>query len=352
MSSTSTSAPRSFLRPQVWLVVVLAAVAALTVAACGDDDGPRELVVLTHESFDATDEVIARFEEQHDATVTIVEGGDSNEIVNRAVLSAGNPEGDVLFGIDNLIFPRVVDAGVFEPYTSEARSTIPEDIRAQFGDSDLVTPIDYGYVNLNMDGSIDDPPPATFQDLLDERWRGRIAVQDPATSSPGLQFLISTIAHFGEGAWQDFWRGLRENDVLITDGWTEAYYTHFSLYGGDRALVVSYTTSPAAEVLFGELEEPPSINVIPDGVLFRQVEAAGVLAGADEPELAQAFIDFMLGEEFQSQIPETMFVYPLIETETPEWWSWAEVDVTPATVEVTEEQIDRWLEEWTTIMRR
>jgi thiamine transport system substrate-binding protein len=336
------------------LLPALVTIALLTLAACGDDDGePQELVLLTHASFDATDAVLARFEEEHNATVTIVEAGDANELVNRAVLSAGNPEGDVLFGIDNLIFPRVVEAEVFEPYTPEARGTIPADILAQFGDSDLVTPIDYGYVNINMDASVEQEPPATFEDLLDEQWRGQLVVLDPATSSPGLQFLVSTIAHFGEGGWQDFWRGLRENDVLITDGWTDAYYTQFSLYGGDRTLVVSYTTSPAAEVFFGEgLTEPPSINVIPDGVLFRQVEAAGVLRGTDEPELARAFIDFMLSEEFQTQIPETMFVYPVMNTETPEWWSWANVEVTPATVQITEEQLDAWLSEWTAIMRQ
>src|SRR5690606_1689498 len=139
-------------------------------------------------------------------------------------------------------FPRVVDEDVFEPYTSSARGSIPADILGQFEDSDLVTPIDYGYVDLNMDASSEEPAPTTFEELLDPRWRGKIAVQDPATSSPGLQFLVSTIAHFGDGNWQEFWRGLRENDVLITSGWDEAYYTHFSLYGGDRTLVVSYTT--------------------------------------------------------------------------------------------------------------
>ena len=176
----------------------------------------------------------------------------------------------------------------------------------------------------------------------------------PATSSPGLQFLATTMAHFGEGGWQQFWRNLRANDVQIVFGWTDAYYTQFSFYGGDRPLVVSYTTSPAAEFFFSEepLSEPPTRNVVP-APLFRQVEAAAVLAGADHEDLAGEFIDFMLGDAFQRQIPETMFVYPVIDgLELPDWWRWADVAVEPAVLDPSAADVERWVLEWTQIMRR
>ncbi|MEE8421585.1 MAG: thiamine ABC transporter substrate-binding protein [Dehalococcoidia bacterium] len=326
---------------------------AWLLVACGDDGGPKTLTVLTHDSFDAMEEVIAAFEQEHNVTVTIVKGGDANQVVNRAILNAGNPEADVLFGVDNLAFRRAVEADVFDGYKAKRRGDIPASILAQFGDSDAVTPIDFGYVNINADRAAGDPP-STFEELTTEQWRGKLVVEDPATSSPGLQFLASTVAYFGEGGWQDFWRALRENDVLITDGWEDAYYTHFSRWGGDRPLVVSYTTSPAAEVFFADppVDEPPTLNVIP-GPLFRQVEAAGVLKGADEKKLARAFIDFMLSDAFQQQIPETMFVYPVIPgVETPDWWQWAEVDVEAASLDVDQAEIDRWIREWTEIMRR
>jgi len=359
-----------------WLIVALA---ASMLVACGDDEGSgpaagptgaatetatstaspagetRELVLLTHDSFDARDDVIAAFEAQYNARLTILKGGDANEMVNRAILNAGNPEGDLLFGADNLTFERALDANVFEPYTATGRDAVPADIRAAIGDSTAVTPIDYGFVDLNLDVASGLEPPATFEDLTTEAWRGRLVVEDPSTSSPGLQFLASTVAYFGEDGdytWRDFWADLRANDVLISDGWTDAYYTQFTLAGGDRPLVVSYTTSPAAEVFFGELDEPPTLNVIP-GPLFRQVEVAGVLAGAKQPELARSFIDFMLSEAFQTQIPETMFVYPVLPgTATPEWWSWAAIEVQPATIEASQADIDRWVEQWTEIMRR
>ena len=330
-----------------------APIAALLLAACGSDE-PRELVVLTHDSFDATETLIAEFEEEHNATVTFVSGGDANAIVNRAILNAGNPEADVLYGVDNLTFRRALEANVFAEFEAERRDEVAQDIRDQLDDSLAVTPIDYGFVALNFDLAAGDPP-AGLEALTEEEWRGRLVVQDPATSSPGLQFLATTVAHFGEEGdytWRDYWAALRANDVLIADGWTEAYNTHFSLYGGDRPVVVSYTTSPAAEVLFGELEEPPTANVI-TGPLFRQVEAAAVLDGANEEDLAGDFIDFMLSEDFQRQIPETMFVYPALSTgDEPEWWRFAEVSAETAELDASQEDIDRWVAEWTEIMRR
>jgi thiamine transport system substrate-binding protein len=247
---------------------------------------------------------------------------------------------------------------VFAAPRAVRRAELPADVRAQFGESEEVTPVDYGYVALNFDRA-QGRPPERFEELTRPAWRGKLVVEDPTTSSPGLQFLATTVAHFGEGgaySWRDFWRELRRNDVLVVDGWDAAYNTHFTRNKGDRPLVVSYTTSPAAEVFFSEgaLSEPPTVNVLPAGAqLFRQVEAAGVLAGAREPELARTFIDFLLSDEFQRQIPETMFVYPVIPgTATPEWWRWARIDVQPASLRADAATIDRWLREWTEVMRR
>lgn len=342
------------------LITMLLALTASMVTACAPPDGgaPTELKVLVHSSFDASKDVIRAFEEEHNAKVTLLKGGDANQIVNRALLNAGNPEADVLYGIDNLTFPRVAGKGIFEDFTATRRNQIPADVRAQFGDSRAVTPIDYGYVALNFDRSQGEPP-QKFEDLTQAIWRNKVVVEDPATSSPGLQFLASTVAHFGESGqytWRNYWADLRRNGVLVTDGWDAAYNKEFSRNGGSRPVVVSYTTSPAAEVFFseGKLTEPPTLNVIPtDAKLFRQVEAAGVLAGAKQPELGRKFIDFMLRDAFQKQIPETMFVYPVISgIALPEWWKWASVSVQASPLQVDAATVDRWIREWTETMRR
>ena len=333
------------------LLAAAAALAALALA-CGDDEA-ETLVVLTHDSFNVTTELIEEFEREHGVEVELIPAGDAGELVNRAILNAGNPEGDLMFGVDSLNFQRAIAAGVFVEYRAARRDEVPAEVRAPFGDSLLLTPIDFGWVDLNFDPMAGEPP-ATLEELTEPRWRGQLVVQDPATSSPGLQFLATTVAHFGEGGWQQFWRDLRANDTLVTFGWSEAYQTHFTHNGGDRPLVVSYTTSPAAEFFFAEepLDEPPTHNVIP-APLFRQVEAAAVLAGAEHPGLAGKFIDFMLSDAFQRQIPETMFVYPVIGgLDLPAWWAWADVAVEPAVLNPSAEDIEGWVLEWTEIMRR
>lgn len=320
--------------------------------ACGEDK-PTSLTVVTHESFDVTKALIEKFENKHNVTVTFIAAGDANEVVNRAILNAGNPEGDVLFGIDNLNFHGAVETGVFSEFRAKRRNEIAPDILNQFENSLFLTPIDFGYVNLNFDAAAGEPP-QTLEELIEPQWRGKLVVEDPGRSSPGLQFLATTVAYFGEGAWQEYWRALRKNDVAIASGWSEAYYSHFSLYDGDRPIVVSYTTSPAAEVFFAEgaITEPPTLNIIP-APLFRQVEAAGILAGSKNKDLAGKFIDFMLSDGFQRQIPETMFVYPAIDgTETPEFWRWAQVSIEPAQLESSADEITRWIREWTEIMLR
>ena len=328
----------------------IASAEATPTATPGDE---ITLTVVTHESFDVSTALVEQFEDEYNVTLRFIPAGDANEVVNRAILNAGNPEGDVLFGVDNLSFHRAVDAGVFTEFVAERRDEIPTELRAAFGDSALLTPIDFGYVTLNFDPA-EGSPPQTLEELTQPRWRGKLVVEDPGRSSPGLQFLATTIAYFGEGRWQQFWRDLRENDVAIVGGWSEAYYSRFTIYEGDRPLVVSYTTSPAAEVFFAEepIDEPPTVNVIPSP-LFRQVEAAGILAGTEHRELAGEFIDFMLSDAFQRQIPETMFVYPVIgDLETPDFWQWAEVSVEPAQLEVSSDEITRWIGEWTEIMLR
>ncbi len=333
-------------------IAMLVGVLLLGAAACGDDE-PRELTVLTHDSFDMEEELLARFEEEHNARVTLIGGGDANEIVSRAILNAGNPEADLLFGVDNLSYHRALAVGVFEPYEAERRGDLPAEFLEAVGGTLELTPIDYGFVDINVDREAGlEELPASLEDLADPRWRGALVVQDPATSSPGLQFLALTVALLGEGDWQEFWGALRENDVRVTDGWTAAYYTEFTRNGGQSPLVVSYTSSPAAEVFFGELDEPPT-QTLAAWPLLRQVEAAGVLAGAEERELAGAFIDFMLSDAFQAQIPGTMFVYPAIPgVSTPEWWRWAEVDAESVVLNASAEEIDRWVSEWTEIMLR
>jgi len=314
------------------------ALAGLLLAACGSnavtaspdvngpppsDEQPGELVLLTHNAFAVDDDVRAEFEEQQRATVRVLKVSDAGLMVNQAILAKGAPVADVLYGVDNSFLSRALDAGIFDPYTSAGLGTVPAAL--QVDPSQRVTPIDYADVCLNYDRTAFDstvPAPTTLDDLIGARYRGMTVVENPATSSPGLAFLLATVARFGESGgftWRDYWTALRSNDVRIEDSWETAYYDAFSGGGstGDRPIVVSYATSPAAEVVFGPSAAPgASPAAAPTGVVtdgcFRQIEFAGLLTGArtEARPLAQAWIDFMLSRRFQEDMPLQMYVFP------------------------------------------
>lgn len=309
--------------------LVVLAVASAALAACGDDDGAEEgrgtVRLLTHESFNVSDDVLAAFTEASGYEVEIVAGGDAGSVVNQAILSAGNPQGDVLYGIDTTFLSLGLDEDLFEPYESPALDAVPDEL--EIDDAHRVTPIDLGDVCLNYDKAFFAAPgapplPASLADLTDPAYRDLLVVQDPATSSPGLAFLAATVETFGDDGWEAFWDGLRANGVRVASDWTDAYYAHFSGGGGsegDRPLVVSYASSPPAEVVFADppVDEPPT-GVI-EASCIRQVEYAGVLAGAGEAEGARALLDFLLSERFQADLPLSMFVFPVREgTALPE----------------------------------
>jgi len=336
-------------------------VLAIAPVACTGAAQPTEVVLMTHDSFAISDDVIAAFEEQHGVEVRLLRAGDAGSMVNQAILTRESPLADVLFGIDNTFLSRALEAGIFEAYESPDAGLVPASLRLDA--QNRVTPVDYGDVCLNYDRdafSASDAAPTSLEDLADARHGGRLVVENPATSSPGLAFMLATIARFGDSGdytWLDYWRDLRANDVLVTSGWEEAYYERFSggAGEGERPIVVSYATSPVAEVVFADPQpdEAPT-GVVTDGC-FRQIEFAGVLAGTQRPEIARRLIDFMLGPTFQADIPLNMFVFPSTDVELPAAFveHAAQVEA-PITIEpsLIDANRERWLEEWTNVVLR
>jgi thiamine transport system substrate-binding protein len=276
----------------------------------------RSLTLMAHDSFFLPEGVIEAFEVAHGVEVRLLPAGDAGSMVNQAILTVDRPLADVLYGVDNTFLSRALEAGIFEPYRSTELDSVPAEL--QLDPQHRVTPIDYGDVCLNLDreafGEDGLPWPETLEDLVDPVYAGKVVVENPATSSPGLAFLLATVAYFGPGGWADYWAALRDNRVIVTSGWEEAYYGYFSGGGGsegDAPIVVSYASSPAAEVVFGP---DPEASVSPTAALdsgcFRQVEFAGILRGTDEPELAGALIDHLLGPVAQAELPLAMYVHP------------------------------------------
>jgi thiamine transport system substrate-binding protein len=285
----------------------------LLLAACGDDDGPTSIRLLSHDSFrDAvTDETFAAFTEETGIRVEVIAAGDAGSMVNQAVLSRDNPLADVLFGIDDTYLSRALDNDLFVAHRPDAVDDLDPSLLIP---GDLATPIDYGDVCLNYDKdwfeANDVPVPTSLEDLRDPEIASLLVVTHPATSSPGLAFLLATIETYGEDDWHGFWEDLVAGGMRVVTSWSTAYYEAFTRYGGDRPIVLSYASSPPAEVMFADepLDEAPT-GVVTDGC-YRQVEYAGILSGTAHEEAAGRLIDFMLSVEFQETIPENWFVYP------------------------------------------
>jgi thiamine transport system substrate-binding protein len=318
------------------------------------------LTVMTHDSFEVSTDLVTAFEKANNVKLVFLKSGDAGSALNKAILSKDAPLADVFYGVDNTFLSRALQAGIFEAYNSAALKVIPDAF--QLDSSQQLLPVDYGDVCINYDkawfSSHNLPVPQTFEDLLKPEYKGLLVMENPASSSPGLAFLLATISHFGETAYLDYWKGLRSNGVIVVEDWSTAYYTNFSASSGrgPQPLVVSYASSPAAEVVYAttKLTEAPTGSLTGVGTCFRQVEFVGILKGTQQRDLAEKFVDFMLGIPFQQDMPLQMFVYPVnpLAQLPVEFIQYAQVSDQPASLPPAEiaQKRDAWIAAWAEIV--
>jgi|JI10StandDraft_1071094.scaffolds.fasta_scaffold215529_2 thiamine transport system substrate-binding protein len=334
---------------QVQKVLLAGLAGVVLLAACSDDAGPATPAAVTLVAYDSfptkgtpLNDALATFTADTGIAVRIVSAGDAGTMVTKAVLTAGNPEGDVMWGVDNTLLSAATDGNVFE------------------GEP---VPVDFGDVCVNYDiawfAERGIAPPATLDDLLLPEYAGLLVVQNPSTSSPGLAFLLATVANSGDDGWQQYWAGLRANGVEVADSWDSAYYERFSGAGGsagDKPLVVSYGSSPPAEVVFADPPRTDAPTGVAEATCFRQTEYAGVLRGTEHPAEAAQLLQFLLGEQFQQELPLNLFVYPVSpDTPLPDVFTQFAVvpsdpfAIEPATIAANRQQ---WQDQWTEIVLR
>jgi thiamine transport system substrate-binding protein len=344
----------------------LAVVFVITLVACGKDSNDKvshtpssastgvagqTISVVTHSSFAVSDSVLKEFSDRTGITVQLLKGDDAGAVVNQAILTKDHPQGDVLYGIDNTLLSKGLDSGLFEPYTSPERTSIDSSFDLD-STQHRVTPIDETDVCLNYDKRV--VTPTSLDDLKQPAFKDKVVVENPATSSTGLAFLLATVAKYGPDRYLDYWKALKANGVKVDDGWEQAYNTDFTLGSGGtgtRPVVVSYATSPPADVVFAS---PPKMTTdvgVVDDACYRQIEFAGVLKGTTHADAAHAFIDFLLSKPFQEDMPLNMFVYPVRkDAALPE--AFTTYSTKPANaVDIPQEQIhqnrEQWIKDWT-----
>jgi len=339
-----------------------AALVALTSCSVGGstaDAGSRTktVVVASHDSWAMPKSVIKAFEKKTGYTVKIETNGDAGQLTNKLVLTKNAPIADLAYGVDNTFESRAVQAGVYAPYTPKDQPTSTRRFEpADATEAQALTPVDYGDVCVNVDDTWfakhHTTEPRTLDDLTKPAYKNLLVTPGAATSSTGLAFLLGTVGKYGENGWQGYWKKLVANGVKVDAGWSDAYEVDFTGGGGkgDRPIVVSYASSPPFTIPDGASK--PTTSALLD-TCFRQVEYAGVLNGARNPKGAQAFIDFMLGRQFQSALPDNMYVYPAdTSVALPATWSkFAAVAPKPFTVapQTVSANRDAWLRAWSDI---
>jgi thiamine transport system substrate-binding protein len=333
----------------------------LLVAACAPQPAvPHTLTVMTHDSFAASGSVVQAFEQANNAKVTFIKSGDAGAALNKAILSKAAPLADVFYGVDNTFLSRALSSDIYEPYASPALRNIPAEF--QLDPTDRALPVDYGDVCINYDKAYFSEHslaiPQSLEDLAKPDYKGLLVTENPASSSPGLAFVLATIKHFGDPGYLDYWKQLRQNGVVVVDGWETAYYTNFSGSSGrgPQPMVVSYNTSPAAEVVLAPTPpaDSPDASILGADTCFRQIEFVGILKGTANLALAQKFVDFMLSAQFQADMPLQMYVYPVLTgVALPDAFvKYSPLPTQPVTLppDTIAQNRDAWIQGWTAVV--
>ncbi len=322
----------------------------------------RTLTVLAHESFALSDKVLQQFEQANNVKVQLIKQGDAGQALSRAILTKDNPEADVFFGVDNTFMGRALDAGILDTYQPIGLANVPKEF--QLDPTQHLIPIDYGDVCLNYDKAYFEQkklqPPQTLKDLTKPEYKNLLVIENPAGSSPGLAFMLATVSALGEDRWLGFWADLKKNGVKVVEDWNTAYYTEFSGSSGKgpRPIVVSYASSPPAEVIFANppIDQAPTAAITASKTCFRQIEFAGILKGSKNRDLAEKWMDFMLSVPYQEDLPLNQFVYPINpQAKLPDAFAkWSTVAQEPAnlTSQAISQNREKWIEEWTNAVLR
>ncbi|MEU9102519.1 thiamine ABC transporter substrate-binding protein [Streptomyces sp. NPDC048361] len=351
-----------------------AALGVATLAACGGSDGKKAsgtasgsgsktVTLVSHDSFAASDAVLKAFTSQTGYTVKVLKSGDAGAALNQEILTKGSPRGDVFFGVDNTLLSRALDNGIFTPYEAKGLDRVPAEDQLDQA-KHRVTPIDTGDICVNYDKKYFTDkklsPPQSFDDLIKPEYRDLLVTENVATSSPGLGFMLGSVAKYGDSGWQDYWKKLKANGVKVDDGWEQAYNTDFSGSAGgkkakgDRPLVVSYASSPPAEVIYADPKPTEAPTGVATGTCFRQTEFAGLLKGAKNEAGGKALLDFLISKKFQEDMPLQMFVDPVAKDAAvpAEFTKFGAKITNSATVapDTIAKNRDQWVKTWSSLV--
>ena len=311
----------------------------------------KEVVIYSYDSFGQTlMEMMEKYmAEKYQAKVRFVLFEDTGAMYTRLLMEKKKPQADVVIGLDEVYLVDAKRDDLFRAYKPKAFAQIREEL--VFAKDFYLVPFDYGYITFNYDSELLPKPPKTYAELIKPEYNKKIVIPNPTTSSPGQAFLLSTIAYFGEDKYLDFWKELKKNILEMPSNWSLAYgiYTN-----GEAPLVLSYGTSPVYHLVYDKTERYQALVL--DQVSWAQIEGAGIVKGAKNPELAEAVIDYLLSLELQEALTESQFMYPVrVDAKLPTSFRIAaqakEILNRRLDLQEIHDKLEQWLKDWENVMR-
>ena len=304
----------------------------------------EKLTIYTYDSFVSEwgpGPIIEKiFEEKHNADLEFVAVDSAATLLNKVILEGDTTKADIVLGLDMNLFDLAEQSGLFSSYNID---DINNSLNLPLNwESTKFVPYNYGYFSFVYNEANLESPPRSMDELINST-NARIVIQDPRTSTPGLGLLTWMKALYGDKA-GDEWKKLNKKIISVTKGWTDAYYNFFM--AGEADMVLSYTTSPAAHIMFEERYDILATTFEEGNYIT--IEFAGILNNSKNKDLANRFLSFILSEEFQSVIPSTNIMYPVTNIkDLPEAFDKLEV---PKFIQMDPKEInknkEKWIDEW------
>ena len=304
----------------------------------------EKLTIYTYDSFVSEwgpGPIIEKiFEEKHNANVEFVAVDSAATLLNKVILEGDTSKADIVLGLDMNLFDLAEQSGLFTTHNiNDINNLINLPLKWE---SNKFVPYNYGYFSFVYNEANLATPPKSMDELINST-NARIVIQDPRTSTPGLGLLTWMKALYGDKA-GDEWKKLNKKIISVTKGWTDAYYNFFM--AGEADMVLSYTTSPAAHIMFEERYDIQATTFEEGNYIT--IEFAGILNNSQNKDLANKFLNFILSEEFQSVIPSTNIMYPVTNIKNlPEAFDKLNV---PNFIQIDPKEInknkEKWIDEW------
>jgi thiamine transport system substrate-binding protein len=329
----------------ILFIIVIVGISIFSFFTTKSQEMDSELVIYAYDSFVSEwgpgSKIFPLFEEKYGIKISVISAGDAGQVIQRAIIEKNNVNADLLIGIDNNLLSKAISADIISPYKSPEVSKIPDELI--FDRTYHVTPFDYGYFSIIYDSEKILNPPTSLTDLLKPEFKKSLILMDPRTSSPGLGFLLWTVSEFGDQH-TDYWKKLSPNLLTITDGWDSGYGLFIE---GEAAMVLSYTTSPAYHAEYENTDRYRSA-IFPAGH-YMQIEGISIVKGAKHKNAAEKFIDFLISDISQNEIPLTNWMYPVkTDLALPRSFDLAPKPDKSLIMEPSEidSNLDKWIDEW------